>query len=112
MKDPVALFKAFDLENHSYIYTFVGLELFLMVLDISKSELGVDELTPSEISTICTVKLRKSEGVHRSTVSVTLRKAGSMVNRIENPRGRGYAYKLMPTGEKYLKEVRHRRSYR
>jgi hypothetical protein len=112
MKDPVALFTAFDLENHSYIYTFVGLELFLMVLDISKSELGVDGLTAPEISRICTEKLRKTEAVHRSTVSSTLRDAGTMVDRIENPRGRGYAYRLNPVGEKYLKEVRHRRSYR
>jgi hypothetical protein len=112
LKDPVALFTEFDLENHNYIYTFVGLELFLIVLSISKSEIGVDELTASEISAICTEKLKKSEGVHRSTVSSILRKAGSMVDRIENPRGRGYAYRLMPVGEDFLKDVMIRRSYR
>ena len=112
LKDPVSLFMEYDLDQHTDVYSFAGLELFLMVLRIAKLELGVDGLTPSEIAMICTEKLMKSEGVHRSTISATLSNATPLAKRIDNPRGRGYAYRLMPAGEKHLKDVKVRRSYR
>jgi hypothetical protein len=105
-QDVVALFKALDLNDYDYINDFSGLELFLVILHIARLELDVDGLTPPEISRICKEKVRVSAGVDRTTISNMLSNAGGKVDRMDNPRGRGFAYRIMKSGEKHVEDAR------
>lgn len=104
-EDVVESFKSLDLSEYAYVYDLSGLPLFLAVILVAKDALNIDGLTAPEISTICKGKIRISTGVDRTTISNALSGAGAMVDRIDNPRGRGYAYKIMRDGERYLQEV-------
>ncbi|MHA2323601.1 MAG: hypothetical protein ACXACG_18390, partial [Candidatus Thorarchaeota archaeon] len=55
-------------------------------------------------------KIRKSTGVNRSTISHALSRAGANVDRISNPRGKGFVYKIMRAGEQTLQESTSRLS--
>ena len=70
----------------------------LAVLRAAKRDHAVDGLQPPQIARILTEKFRISTGV--STVSMALGHAGKYVNRVQV--GRGYTYRLMDPGEKYL----------
>lgn len=103
-QDVVLAFKALEIDDFSYIYSLSGISLYLAVLQIAKEELNVDGLTPPEISQICKDKIRISVGVDRTTISNALREAGARVDRIDNPRGRGFAYRIMKAGEQFLQD--------
>lgn len=95
-------FKSLDLSEYGYIFDLSGLALYLAILRVSRNELGMDGLTAPEISDICKEKIRKPSGVDRTTISNALSDAGALVDRIDNPRGRGYAYRIMREGEEFL----------
>ena len=94
-----------DLSEYKYIYKLSGLPLFLTVLKIALEKFNIDGLTPPEISKILKVKFRTSKAVSAENVSMALSKAGECVDRIRNPRGRGYLYRIMHAGEERLKEA-------
>ena len=98
-------FQSLDLLNYGYIYNLSGLDLYLAIILIAKEKIGIDGLSPPEISTICRDKIRTSQGVNRSTVSNALSGAGALVDRVNNPRGRGFVYRIMREGEKALKAL-------
>ena len=102
--DVVELFKSLNLSDYDYVYGLSGVVLYLAILHIAKQELNVDGLTPTEISKICKEKIRISEGINRTTISNALRGTGVNVDRISNPRGRGYAYRITSRGESYTQE--------
>lgn len=102
----VASFRALDLSNRDYVYNLSGLALYLAIISIARLELAVDGLSPSEISKICKEKVRISAGVDRSTISNSLSNAGAKVDRIDNPRGNGFAYKIMRAGENHIEDAR------
>ncbi len=102
--DVVELFKTLELSEYDYVYGLSGLALFLAILLIAKLELNVNGLTPPEISRICIEKIRISVGVDRTTISNALREAKAYVDRIDNPRGSGYVYRIMRRGETYIQE--------
>ena len=102
--DVVELFKSLDFSKYEYIHGLSGLNLYLAILLVGKLELDTDGLTPPEISKICTEKLRISVGVGRTQISDTLSGARAYVDRINNPRGRGYAYRIMRRGELRIQE--------
>ena len=93
-----------DLSEYEYIYKLSGLPLFLTVLKIALEKFNIDGLTPPEISKILKVKFRTSKAVSAKNVSMALSKAGECVDRVPNPRGRGYLYRIMHAGEERLKE--------
>lgn len=93
-----------DLSEYNYIYKLSGLPLFLTVLKISLEKFDVDGLTPPKISKILKIKFRISKAVSAENVSMALSKAGECVDRVPNPRGRGYLYRIMNAGEERLKE--------
>ena len=96
-----------DLSEFSYIYKLSGLPLFLAIIKIALEKFEIDGLTPPEISKICKEKLRISKGTDRTTISNILAKAREYVDRIPNPRGKGYAYRIMKNGEEFLnKEIK------
>jgi len=105
MQDVVVRFRSLDLAEFSFIYKLSGLQLFLAVLYVAKEKLGVDGLTPSEISSVCKVKVRVSKGTNRTTISNTLSGAGAKVDRVDNPRGTGFAYRIMREGEQLLQGI-------
>ncbi|MEA2564210.1 MAG: hypothetical protein QOH06_5714 [Acidobacteriota bacterium] len=74
------------------------LDRSLMILQIAREYHGVDGLSPSEISSILTDKFRISTSA--AAVSTALGKATHLVNRV--PRGKGFQYRIMAPGEKYL----------
>lgn len=94
-----------DLSEYKYIYKFSGLPLFLAVLKITLEKFDIDGLTPPEISKILRVKFRISKATSAKNVSMLLSKAGECVNRVPNPRGRGYMYRIMHAGEEKLEEA-------
>ena len=104
IQDVVTIFKALDLGEFSYIHELSGLALYLAILDIAKQELSVDGLTATEISQICKDKIRVSKGADRTTISHALGEAGAQVDRVDNPRGRGFAYRIMRAGEQFVQE--------
>jgi len=97
-------FKKLDLSNYPYIYKLKGLPLFLLIIKIAYEEFNIDGLSPPEISRICKEKFRISTGVDRTYISHTLSRAKKYVDRIPNPRGRGYVYRIMKEGEDFLKK--------
>lgn len=97
-------FRMLNLSEFSYIYKLSGLPLFLAIIKIALEKFEIDGLTPPEISRICKEKLRISKGTDRTTISHTLAKAREYVDRIPNPRGKGYAYRIMRRGEEFLNE--------
>jgi len=94
-----------DLSKYNYIYGLSGLPLFLAVLKIAREEFGIDGLTPPEISKILKSKFRISKAVSEENVSMALSKAGECIDRVPNPRGRGYMYRIMHAGEQLLNET-------
>jgi hypothetical protein len=102
--DVVESFKSLDLSEYGYIYDLSSLSLFLAILFVAREELGIDGLSPLEITRICKEKIRVSKGVDRTTISNALSKAGASVDRIDNPRGQGFVYRIMRTGEQLLQE--------
>lgn len=74
------------------------LDRALMILQIARTEHGVDGLTPPQIAKILTEKFRLSTS--NAAVSMALGKATNLVNRI--PEGQGYKYRIMSPGEAYL----------
>lgn len=102
IKDVVETFKSLDLSEYSYIYELSGLSLYLAILHIAKEKLSIDGLAPPEMSNICRDKIRISAGVNRSTISNTLSRAGAKVDRVDNPRGKGFVYRIMRAGEQFL----------
>lgn len=92
-----------DLSQYNYIYKLSGLPLFLAVLKIALEKFNVDGLTPPEISKILKSKFRISKATTRQNVSMALSRAGECVDRVPNPRGRGYLYRIMHAGEERLK---------
>lgn len=94
-----------DLSEYNYIYRLSGVPLFLTVLKIALEKFNVDGLTPPEISQILKVKFRISKAVGAKNVSMILLRAGEYVDRVPNPRGRGYLYRIMHAGEEMLKEA-------
>ena len=105
IQDVVKKFKSLNLAEYSYIYKLSGLSLYLAVLYIAKEKLDIDGLTPSEISKICKDKIRISKGTDRTTISNTLSDAGGKVDRVDNPRGKGFAYRIMREGEIFLHQA-------
>jgi len=105
MQDVVVRFKSTDLSEFSFIHRLSGLQLFLAVLYVAKEKLGVDSLSPNEISSICRGKIRVSQGTDRTTISHALTEAGAKVDRIDNPRGTGFAYRIMQEGEQLLQGI-------
>lgn len=105
IEDVVASFKLLDLSEYDYIYDLSSLPLFSAVILIAKNELDADGLTPTEISSICKEKIRIPTGADRTTISNTPSGAGAIVDRIDNPRERGYAYRIMRDGERHLQQV-------
>lgn len=93
-----------DLSEYKYIYKLSGLPLFLTVLKIALEKFNIDGLTPPEISKILRVKFRIAKAGSAENVSMALSRAGERVDRVRNPRGRGYLYRLMHAGEEKLKE--------
>ena len=93
-----------DLSEYNYIYKLSGLPLFLTVLKIALEKFNVDGLTPPEISKILKIRFRISKAVGPKNVSMALLKAGEYVDRVPNPRGRGFLYRVMYAGEERLKE--------
>lgn len=93
-----------DLSEYNYIYKLSGLPLFLTVLKIALEKFKIDGLTPPEISKILKIKFRISKGVSAENVSMVLSKASECVDRVPNPRGRGYLYRIMHAGEERLKK--------
>lgn len=94
-----------DLSEYKYIFKLSGLPLFLTVLQIALEKFNIDGLTPPEISKILKVKFRISKAVSQENVSMALSKAGECVDRVRNPRGRGYLYRIMYAGKEKLKET-------
>lgn len=74
------------------------LDRALMILQIARTEHGVDGLTPPQIAKVLTEKFRLSTS--NAAVSMALGKATNLVNRITE--GQGYKYRIMSPGEEYL----------
>lgn len=77
------------------------LDRALMILQIARTEHGVDGLTPPQIAKILTEKFRLNSS--NPAVSMALGKATNLVNRITE--GQGYKYRIMSPGEEYLKHL-------
>lgn len=107
-KEIIEAFKSLDLSEYGEIFDLSGLALFLAILRVSRDELGIDGLTPPEISKIYKEKIRISKGVARTTISNALTDARGKVDRIDNPRGQGYAYMLMKEGELIIQQEIHK----
>lgn len=97
-------FKELDLSNYDFVYSLTGIQLYIAVIHIARKELEIDGLSPTEISQICKEKIRLSKGVDRRTIGNALSKSGAKVDRIDNPRGKGFVYRIMRAGELYLQE--------
>ncbi len=74
------------------------LDRALMVLQIARTEHGIDGLTPPQIAKILTEKFRLGTKYH--SVSMALGKSTNYVNRVAE--GSGYKYRIMSPGEEYL----------
>ena len=103
--DVVEKFQLLDLTEFSYVYKLKGLPLFLAIISIAKEKLVIDGLAPGEVSRICKEKIRVSRGTQSSNISLALSQAGAKVDRIDNPRGSGYIYRIMRDGEIFLQQA-------
>jgi len=102
--DIVRRFQTLDLSQYPYVHELKGLPLFLWVIKVARDKFNVDGLSPPEIAKICKEKLRRSRGVDRTGVSHALRRAKYYVDRVPLKGRRGYVYKIMMEGEKYLEK--------
>ena len=82
--------------------TIKVLDRALMVLQIARSEHGVDGLTPPQIAKVLTDKFRVNTS--NSAVSMALGKATNLVNRVAE--GQGYKYRIMGPGEEHLAHLK------
>jgi len=95
------LIESIDSTQHPGITSEVKiLERSLMVLQIARTDHGIDGLTPLEIADILTEKFRIS--TRNSAVSNALGMATSLVNRVSAGKGQGFIYKIMGPGEQHL----------
>jgi len=92
-----------DMQEYAHVYRCSSLILFLTVLKMARDAFSIDGLTPTEISKILKDKMRISKGTDRTTISNVLAGAHEYVDRIPNPRGKGYVYRLMKAGEDFLR---------
>lgn len=74
------------------------LDRALMILQIALQDHAIDGLTPSEIAHILTDKFRVR--TDNNSVNMGLGRATNLVDRIHV--GKGYKYRIMEPGEKYL----------
>lgn len=102
--DIINRFQTLDLSQYPYVHELKGLPLFLWIIKIARDKFNVDGLSPPEIAKICKEKLRRSHGVSRMRVSNVLRDAKYYVDRVPRKDGKGYIYRIMMEGEKYLEK--------
>lgn len=80
------------------------LERSLAVLKIARAN-NINELTPAEIETFLKDKIRAG-GIWKSNISLYLGKKGTRyVDRVPDPAGSGYTYRIMIPGENLLDEA-------
>lgn len=94
-----ALIESIDSTQHPGVRaTSKVLDRALMILQIARTEHGVDGLTPTEIATVLTDKFRLN--TNDAAVRMALGNATNLVNR--SPKGKGFLYRIMGPGEEYL----------
>ena len=105
-EDPVELFLTSVVDAGTYTKLFRAkgklLEKSLAALKLARDQLGIDGLTPPQISDILIKKFRVSK-VHPQNVARDLAKATEYVHRLKA--GNEYKYLLMTAGESRLAEV-------
>lgn len=79
------------------------LERSLAVLRIAR-ENGIDGLTPGEIEAFLKNKIRAGS-IWKSNISLYLGKSTRYVDRIPDPAGKGFTYRIMAPGDKLLDEA-------
>lgn len=86
-------------EHHEVADAKNNLTQSLMILQIAHEELGIDTLSPAEISAALKEKFKLK--VSSTTVSARLGEATKLVDRSSS--GSGHRYRLMLPGEKYIR---------
>jgi hypothetical protein len=106
VEDPVELFltSVVDAGTYTKVFGVRGklMEKSLAVLKLARDQLGIDGLTPPQISEILIKKFRVAK-VHPQNVARDLAKATQYVHRLKA--GNEYKYLLMTAGESHLEEV-------